>query len=75
MNCIFEFFSQDSLARISRHLEQEEAGVTFRQKIIRRIVLVHDLQKNNNKNIYNLKKTKPKAFFVAKIKMCRKEKQ
>ena len=42
---VFELLPEDPLARVPRHLEQEEAGVTFRQEVVGRVVLVHDLER------------------------------
>jgi hypothetical protein len=44
MNGICEFFTKNSFARITRHFEQKETGVAFWQKIVWRIVLVHNLK-------------------------------
>jgi len=37
---------ENSFARISWHLEQEEAGIAFRQKIIRRIIFIQNLDRS-----------------------------
>ena len=44
MNGICEFFTKNSFARVTRHFEQKETGVAFWQKIVWRIVLVHNLK-------------------------------
>ena len=41
---ILELLSEDILARVSWHLEQEEAGVGLWKEVIWRVVLVKDLQ-------------------------------
>ena len=42
---VLQLLPQDPLARVPRHLQQEEAGVAFRKEVVRRVVLVHDLEK------------------------------
>ena len=49
MDGVFELLSQDGFAGVPRHLEQEETGVTLRQKVVSRVALVHYL--HNNKRI------------------------
>lgn len=44
MNGICEFFTKNSFARVARHFEQKETGVAFWQKIVWRVVLVHNLK-------------------------------
>ena len=40
---ILEFLSQNGLASVARHFEEEEAGVTLGEKAVCRVVFVHDL--------------------------------
>lgn len=41
--CVFEFFTENRLARVPWHLQQEKAGVALGKKVVRWIVLVHYL--------------------------------
>ena len=42
---VLKLLTEDTLAGVARHLEQEEAGVALREEVIGWIVLVHDLLK------------------------------
>ena len=42
---IAQLLSQNGFARVARHLQQEETGVTLRQEVIRRTVFIQNLRK------------------------------
>ena len=46
---VFQLLSQYRLAGVSRHFQQEEAGVGLEQEVIRGVVFVQDLRKKNIK--------------------------
>ena len=49
MDGVLELLAQHLLAGVARHLQQEEARVALGQEVVRRVVLIQDLQwKNNN---------------------------
>lgn len=49
---VFELLAQHFLARVARHLEQEEARVALWQEVVWRVVLVQDLHKNKDLFIF-----------------------
>ena len=48
MDGVFELLSQNGLAGVPRHFEEEEARVALGKEAIRRVVLVHDLREVGN---------------------------
>ena len=45
---VLELLSQDGLAGVSRHLQQEKAGIGLGQEVVWRVVLVQNLEQKIN---------------------------